>query len=130
MSEDSQATSKFDQIIWLATQNCPASRCIHHCFGQNASHFHVVLYGPFVVHKLRQREKEQDVVKHGETADADDVDCDNMAMMSQGGLSHGKTVSKKDRRGERGVVNCEVSCDWRFLAQARGTFSWQKLKLS
>ena len=41
--------------------------------------------------------------------DADHANCDVLAAMSQEGLSHGKTVSKK--LGER-VVNCEVSCDW------------------
>ena len=51
--------------------------------------------------------------------DADDVDCDNMATMSQGGLSHGKTTKLLRRGGEWGVMNCEDS-HWRFLAQAHG----------
>lgn len=36
---------------------------------------------------------------------------DDMATMSQK-ISHGKTASKQARGG--GVLNCEVSCDWRF----------------
>ena len=43
---------------------------------------------------------------------ADDADCDDMAMMSKGHhISTARTRPKKQVGGRR-AIDCEVSCDW------------------
>ena len=50
-----------------------------------------------------------------EDADAADVATGgDMPTMSAGGLSQSQTACEPAEGGEGGIVNCEVSHDWRF----------------
>jgi hypothetical protein len=60
--------------------------------------------------KGRRKEMPKNEVE-SQPDNADDADCDDMAMMSKGDISTARTRPKKQVGGRR-AIDCEVSCDW------------------